>query len=353
MPAGLIERYRDLLPIDAGETPISLQEGATPLYPLERLGARLGIDCQIFAKFEGANPTGSFKDRGMTMAVTKVCSEGKKAVICASTGNTAASAAAYAAKAGLQAFVVIPEGKIAYGKLAQALAYGAKVLQIAGNFDQGLELVQEIVKTMPLGLVNSVNPYRLEGQKTIAFEVVDELGYAPDYHYLPVGNAGNIAAHWQGYLQYQQLGKFAKLPVMVGYQATGAAPFVVGHPIENPETVATAIRIGKPASWDLAVKAQQASAGWFAAATDEEILVSQQLLGCTEGIFCEPASAISIAGLLKDWQDGKIKAGSCVVCTLTGNGLKDPDIVTKRCQGQMQSVPAEEGALRELIASCS
>lgn len=345
----LIERYRMLLPLPGTATPVSLAEGSTPLYQLRTIPKKLGIDAEIFAKFEGANPTGSFKDRGMTVAVTQAVLEHKQAVLCASTGNTSASAAAYAARAGIKAIVIIPEGKIAYGKLAQALAYGATVLQIDGNFDLGLQLVREIAQQMDIALVNSVNPYRLQGQKTIAFEVIDEMGDVPDYHYLPVGNAGNISAHWMGYQEYHKLGKVNRLPVMVGYQAEGAAPLVQGVPVDDPETVATAIRIGKPASWDLAVAAQQHSNGWFASAADTELLAAQQLLGHCEGIFCEPASAISLAGVIKDWQAGKISAGSKIVCTLTGNGLKDPDVITKNCQGQLIKVAADLSAVRAEI----
>lgn len=323
---GIIHRYRDQLPIDKDTKVISLCEGNTPLIPLTKIPALIQRKATLFAKFEGLNPTGSFKDRGMTMAVTQAVSEGSKAVICASTGNTSASAAAYAARASIAAFVLIPEGKIAMGKLAQAMIHGATVLQIKGNFDDGMQLVKEIGETTPISVVNSINPFRIQGQKTIAFEIIDSLGEAPDYHCLPVGNAGNITAHWMGYKEYQKLGKSKNLPVMAGYQAAGAAPFVKGKMIDNPETVATAIRIGRPQSWDSAINAQRESGGWFDAFTDEEILETQQLLANVEGLFCEPASAVSVAGAIRDLKNGKIPEGSSVVCTLTGNGLKDPDI---------------------------
>ena len=329
-PQGLIARYRDHLPVHPNDKIVSLLEGDTPLIPLINLPAAIGSKVHLYAKFEGLNPTGSFKDRGMTMAVTQALNEGSKAVICASTGNTSASAAAYAARASLAAFVLIPEGKIALGKLAQAIIHGAEVLQIRGNFDDGMRLVKEIGETTPICVVNSINPYRIQGQKTIAFEIIETLGNAPDYHCLPVGNAGNITAHWLGYREFHSQGRSTKLPVMAGYQAAGAAPFVTGKMIDNPETVATAIRIGRPQSWDGAIKAQQESGGWFDAFSDQEILQTQQLLAKTEGIFCEPASAVSIAGAIRDLKSRRIPPGSTVVCTLTGNGLKDPDIALQQ-----------------------
>lgn len=327
---GLIERYRERLPVSENTRLISLSEGKTPLIQLLNIPRLIGKDVDIYAKYEGLNPTGSFKDRGMTMAVTKAVEEGSQAIICASTGNTSASAAAYAVRAGITAFVIIPEGKIALGKLAQTLMYGAKIIQIKGNFDAGMALVKEIVDHAPVTIVNSINPYRIDGQKTAAFEIVDELGDAPDYHCLPVGNAGNITAYWKGYKEYaNDSGNIppvaSKTPVMCGYQAAGAAPFLAGKMIDDPETVATAIRIGHPQSWDFAWAAQKESSGWFDCFSDEKILAAQKMLAAYEGIFCEPASAASLAGALNDIGSGRIPEGSKIVCTLTGNGLKDPD----------------------------
>jgi len=322
--AGLIARYRDRLPIPDDALAISLNEGNTPLVRLSSLcDTQRGIE--VFAKVDGANPTGSFKDRGMTVALTMAVHEGSGAVICASTGNTSAAAAAYAARAGIKAFVVIPDGKIAMGKLAQAMMHGAKVIQITGNFDDGMDVVKSMPEKAPVALVNSVNPYRLHGQKTAAFEIVDTLGDAPDYHFLPVGNAGNISAYWMGYSEYHSSGESTKLPVMVGCQASGAAPFVSGKPISEPETLATAIRIGNPQSWDLAQSAREHSGGWFTACDDNAILAAQKFLAQKEGIFCEPASAVSVAGLKSGLEEGRIEDGASIVCTLTGHGLKDPD----------------------------
>ena len=344
---GLIARYRDWLDLPAGVTPVSLLEGNTPLIRLRNIPRTLGVDADIYVKFEGLNPTGSFKARGMAAAVSMAVHEGSRAIICASTGNTSASAAAYAARAGIVSFVLIPEGKIALGKLAQAIMHGAEVLQIAGNFDDGMQLVKELARTAPVTLVNSVNPHRLQGQKTAAFEIVDTLGRAPDYHCLPVGNAGNISAYWMGYAQYQGAGR-CHLPVMAGYQAAGAAPFVAGHPVEQPETVATAIRIGNPQSWDKAIAAQQESGGWFAALSDDEILAAQKLLAEQEGVFCEPASAASIGGALRDLQSGRIPPGKTLVCTLTGNGLKDPDVAL-RSAPDLKPVKADRATLEAAI----
>ncbi|MCQ8103675.1 threonine synthase [Methylomonas sp. SURF-2] len=334
---GLIERYRNRLPVSADTRLISLCEGNTPLIRLENIPRLIGKDVEIFVKFEGLNPTGSFKDRGMTMAVTKAVEEGSRAIICASTGNTSASAAAYAVRAGIKAFVLIPEGKIALGKLAQTLMYGAQIIQINGNFDAGMNIVKQIADHAPVAIVNSINPFRLQGQKTAAFEIIDELGGAPDYHCLPVGNAGNISAYWMGYTEYAQdqpglPAVAATRPVMCGYQAAGAAPFVAGKMIDHPETVATAIRIGHPQSWDLAWKAQRESGGWFDSQTDQQILAAQKMLSQYEGVFCEPASATSLAGALQDIGSGKIPEGSRIVCTLTGNGIKDPDIAISQCR---------------------
>jgi len=329
---GLINRYRDHLPIGEDTRIISLNEGNTPLIKLENIPKLIGKEVEIYVKYEGLNPTGSFKDRGMTMAVTKAVEERSEAIICASTGNTSASAAAYAVRAGIRAFVLIPDGKIALGKLAQTLMYGAEIIQINGNFDQGMSLVKEVAKHAPVTIVNSINPFRIEGQKTAAFEIVDDLGDAPDYHCLPVGNAGNITAYWKGYSEYATNKVATKRPIMCGYQAAGAAPFVKGEMIDNPETVATAIRIGRPQSWDFARNAQKESGGWFDKFTDQQILAAQKMLSQNEGIFCEPASATSLAGALHDISNGKIKEGSKIVCTLTGNGLKDPDTAISQCK---------------------
>jgi threonine synthase len=317
---GVIQEHRAFLPITADSPVVTLLEGGTPLLPAPRLGERVGA--RVFLKVEGANPTGSFKDRGMTVAISKAVEEGAKAVVCASTGNTSASAAAYAARAGLTCAVLIPDGYIALGKLAQALIHGARVLQIRGNFDAALDIVRELGERAPVTIVNSINPYRIEGQKTGAFEIVDVLGDAPDYHCIPVGNAGNITAYWKGYREYQDAGRTTRLPRMLGFQAAGAAPIVEGHPIDEPETVATAIRIGRPASWYGATAAASESGGGIAAVTDDEILDAYRYLASTESVFCEPASAASVAGLLKS----DIAEGSTVVCVLTGHGLKDPDI---------------------------
>lgn len=345
---GIIDRYRDWLPVPDGARLISLTEGATPLIRLDRLAAQLGHGIKVYAKFEGANPTGSFKDRGMTMAVTMAVNAGSEAIVCASTGNTSAAAAAYAARAGVRAFVVIPDGKIALGKLAQAMLHGATVIQIRGNFDVGMALVKQLPDLAPVTLVNSVNPYRLQGQKTAAFEVVDALGRAPDYHYLPVGNAGNISAYWMGYREYQAAGQCAQRPRMVGCQAAGAAPFVTGEPVDAPDTVATAIRIGHPQSAALARDAQAQSGGWFRASDDTEILAAQKHLAQSEGIFCEPASAVSIAGLQADVAGGQVEPGSVVVCTLTGHGLKDPDTAIAQSDAPM-CVEPELDAVRAAI----
>ncbi|MCL4315356.1 MAG: threonine synthase [Gammaproteobacteria bacterium] len=346
---GLIAKYRDRLPVRDDTRIISLGEGNTPLIRLHHIPRLTGRDVDIYVKYEGLNPTGSFKDRGMTMAVTKAVEEGSHAVICASTGNTSAAAAAYAARAGIKAFVLIPDGKIAMGKLAQTMMYGATILQIKGNFDDGMRLVKEVAQTAPVTIVNSINPYRLQGQKTAAFEIVEELGFAPDYHCLPVGNAGNITAYWMGYSEYHASGIIHQRPRMVGYQASGAAPFLRGKMVDNPETVATAIRIGHPQSWDAAWRVQKESEGWFAECTDEAILAAQKMLAGKEGIFCEPASAASLAGALRDIESGKIAAGSKIVCTLTGNGLKDPDIAIKQSTATVISIEAELDKVQSAI----
>ncbi len=326
---GLINAYREYLPVSEKTPIITLFEGNTPLIEATNLPKILKKDIRILLKFEGLNPTGSFKDRGMTMAISKAAESGKKAVICASTGNTSASAAAYAAKANMKAFVILPKGAVALGKLSQAIIYGAKIIAINGNFDDALFIVRKIGEELPVEVVNSVNPYRIEGQKTAAFEICDALKDAPDYHFIPVGNAGNITAYWKGYKEYKELGKIKKLPKMMGWQAEGSAPIVKGYPIKNPQTIATAIKIGNPYSWQRALMAAQESKGKIDAVTDDEILYAYKLVASKEGIFCEPASAASIAGLLKSIKEGLIEDGSTVVCTLTGSGLKDPDTAMK------------------------
>ena len=340
----LIDHYRHFLPLPQNASAVSLGEGQTPLLPLPKLARLIGKNIELYAKFEGMNPTGSFKDRGMTMAVSKALADGARALICASTGNTSASAAAYGARAGMTVFVVLPENKIASGKMAQALAAGAIVLAISGNFDDGMQLVKEVSNRYPVALVNSVNPYRLQGQKTAAFEILEDLGRPPDYHFLPVGNAGNISAYWLGYCEATGVDPgFAAdteemyammqthtgtLPKMIGIQAKGAAPFVSGTFVKEPETIATAIRIGAPQSWEKALIVQQRSQGWFAAVSDDAILAAQKLLCESEGIFCEPASAASIAGFIEAVKTGQIEEGKQVVCTLTGHGLKDPEAIS-------------------------
>ncbi len=330
---GLINAYRPHLPVSEATPVITLHEGNTPLIPVPTIAAEIGKKVEVFVKYDGLNPTGSFKDRGMTLAISKAKEEGAKAVICASTGNTSAAAAAYAKRGGLRAFVIIPEGYVALGKLAQALVYGAEILAIKGNFDRALEIVRELGDTYPVTVVNSVNPYRLEGQKTAAFEVVDALGNAPDWLCIPVGNAGNITAYWMGFCQYQQLGRCDRLPKMMGFQAAGSAPLIEGAPVKNPDTVATAIRIGNPANWQKALTVENASQGEFNAVSDDEILHAYRLLG-QEGIFCEPASAASVAGLLK--LRDRVPAGATIVCVLTGNGLKDPDSAIEHSHSRLQ-----------------
>ncbi len=326
---GLIENYREFLPVSETTPVVSLNEGNTPLIPIQNLAKYLGIKANWYVKFEGLNPTGSFKDRGMCMAVTKAKEAGMKTVICASTGNTSASAAAYAAKANMDCIVLIPKGKIALGKLSQAMMHGARVIQIDGNFDVALNIVREIAEKEPIALVNSVNPYRIEGQKTGAFEIVDQLGSAPNYHFMPVGNAGNITAYWKGYKEYLDLGKTSFLPKMVGFQAEGAAPIVRGHVIENPETIATAIRIGNPASWSFAEAARDESNGFIGMVSDDLITQYQQLLAQKDGVFCEPACAVSIAGVVEMAESYDFKPTDNIVSVITGHGLKDPDQAIK------------------------
>ncbi len=355
---GIIHRYRDHLNVGDNTPVVTLCEGNTPLVHAEALSARLGDNFEVYLKYEGLNPTGSFKDRGMTLAVSHAAGEGSKAIMCASTGNTSASAAAYAARAGMECLVIIPDGNIALGKMAQALMHGAKVFAVRGNFDDALRMVREITSNYPITLVNSVNPHRLEGQKTGAFEVVDALGDAPDYHFIPVGNAGNITAYWRGYAQFKELRKCSQIPKMMGFQAAGAAPIVHGHVIENPETVATAIRIGNPASWKFAEEARDSSNGMIDLVTDEEILTAYSWLARNEGIFCEPASAASVAGLLKLAQSDYFREESTqrekdhkirIVCVLTGHGLKDPDNAIKQSPNYI-SIPASVDAVLEHVA---
>ena len=365
---GLIEHYRSQLPVNEDTKIISLGEGNTPLIKLNNITPNKFVE--IYVKYEGLNPTGSFKDRGMTMAVTKAVEEGAKAIICASTGNTSASAAAYAARAGITAFVLIPEGKIAQGKLAQAMMEGAVVIQIKGNFDEGMQLVKEVANEAPVTIVNSINPFRLQGQKTAAFEIIEELGRAPDFHCLPVGNAGNITAHWIGYSEcacdknenvtkacaycdgncpFTTSPVVSTRPKMVGYQASGSAPFMRGKMVDKPETIATAIRIGHPQSWDYAWIVNKESDGWFDECSDEEILTTQKMLAEKEGIFCEPASAISLAGAIRDIGSGKIPENSCVVCTLTGHGLKDPDTAIQQSTAPVVKVEASLDQVKSAI----
>jgi len=330
--AGLIEKYRQYLPVNAATPVITLNEGNTPLVFSKYLSSRIGKGCEVYLKYEGLNPTGSFKDRGMTMAISKACEEGSRAVICASTGNTSASAAAYAARAGIKCVVLIPDGHIAMGKLSQALIHGALVLQVRGNFDDALRLVRETAQKYPITLVNSLNPYRIEGQKTASFEICDAFGSAPDFQVMPVGNAGNITAYWKGYKQYKQEGRINALPKLLGFQAEGAAPIVRGRIVENPETIATAIRIGNPASWKQAEQARDESGGLIDMVSDEEILEAYKLLAARDGVFAEPASCASVAGLLKLADSGDFFGSaekSRIVCILTGHGLKDPDRAIK------------------------
>ncbi len=342
---GLIDRYRDHLPVTDSTPIVSLGEGDTPLLLSERLSERTGAS--VFLKYEGLNPTGSFKDRGMTLAVSKALEEGSRAVVCASTGNTSASAAAYAGKAGLMCAVLVPEGYVALGKLAQALAHGARVVEIAGNFDVALALTRELAEAGEVTLVNSVNPFRIEGQKTAAFEIVEALGRAPDLHLIPVGNAGNITAYWRGYKEAEGAGWSSSHPRMHGFQAAGAAPIVSGVVVEEPDTIATAIRIGNPASWDGANEAASSSGGSIESVTDDEILAAYRLLAA-EGVFVEPASAASVAGLVKMSERGAIETDSIVVCVLTGHGLKDPDRAIDSAPERMRA-PAEIGAIREKL----
>ncbi|WP_432077039.1 threonine synthase [Streptomyces wuyuanensis] len=343
---GIIEEYRDRLPVTDTTPVVTLGEGGTPLVFAQSLSEVTG--CDVYLKVEGANPTGSFKDRGMTMAITKAKEEGAQAVICASTGNTSASAAAYAGRAGMVSAVLIPQGKIAMGKLGQALVHGAKILQVDGNFDDCLVLARGLSENYPVALVNSVNPVRIEGQKTAAFEIVDALGEAPDVHVLPVGNAGNITAYWKGYKEYAADGMAARTPRMWGFQASGSAPIVRGEVVKDPSTIATAIRIGNPASWEFALAAKEESGGFIDEVTDRQILRAYKLLASREGVFVEPASAASVAGLLKAAEEGKVDAGQRIVCTVTGNGLKDPDWAVAGAP-QPLTVPVDAAAAAEQL----
>lgn len=357
---GIIEEYREFIPLAPG-APVTLLEGGTPLVPAPALARRLGVRADIRLKLEGANPTGSFKDRGMTAAISKAVADGARVVICASTGNTSASAAAYAARAGLRCVVVIPDGAIAMGKLAQAIAHGAEVVPIRGNFDQALAIVREMADAGLATLVNSVNPWRIEGQKTAAFEIVDQLssgaqgtqgsaGIAPDWLAIPVGNAGNITAYWKGFREYAAAGRIGALPRMAGFQAAGAAPIVLGRPVEHPETIATAIRIGNPASWTSARAAADDSGGFIDSVTDEEILEAYRLLAQAEGVFAEPASCASVAGLTKMARDGRLRDGQCAVAVLTGNGLKDPSTAIESAPEVRDAIDADYESVSGLLA---
>ena len=348
---GIIERYREYLPVTEKTPVISIDEGNTPLIKANHLSSLMGNDFEVYLKYEGLNPTGSFKDRGMTLAVSKAIEERATAVICASTGNTSASAAAYSAKAGIKCIVLIPEGSIALGKLAQALIHGARVIAVKGNFDDALRIVREITQKECITLVNSLNPYRIEGQKTGSFEICDVLGRAPDYHAIPVGNAGNITAYWKGYLEYKAKGKIKELPKMIGFQAAGSAPIVEKKVIKDPRTIATAIKIGNPASWKMAEEARDASGGLIEAVTDEEILDAYKLLASEEGVFVEPASAASVAGILKKAGQGYFKgAGRKIVCILTGHGLKDPDRAIASITEPKVVEASYDAVMREIVS---
>ncbi|MGM0419775.1 MAG: threonine synthase [Bacillota bacterium] len=344
---GVIDAYRQFMPLVSGAEVISLQEGNTPLLYVPKLAAKFDLDIDLYLKYEGVNPTGSFKDRGMTLAVSQAVAEESKAIICASTGNTSAAAAAYGARAGVKAIVVVPEGKIALGKLAQAAIHGAKIIQVKGNFDQALELVKELTEEYPVTLVNSLNPYRIEGQKSAAFEVVDQLGAAPDILAIPVGNAGNITAYWQGFQEYHQAGYAESVPEMWGFEAEGSAAITYDKIITEPETLATAIRIGNPASWEKAVRAAQESQGLITSVTDDEILKAYKAIAATAGVFAEPASAASVAGVIKQAESGQLPSGSKVVAVLTGHGLKDPELALSEVSPPEAVEPELEIVLKE------
>jgi threonine synthase len=348
---GIIEKYKDFLPVSDKTPVVTLNEGNTPLIKSLYVSEIIKEDIDLYFKYEGTNPTGSFKDRGMTLAISKALEDNVKAVICASTGNTSASAAAYSARANISAIVLIPEGKIAMGKLIQAMIHGAMVLQAESNFDEALRIVRQIAEKYPIVLVNSLNPFRIEGQKTAAFEVCDQLGFAPKYHSLPVGNAGNITAYWKGYKEFYTAKRIQSLPKMLGFQAAGAAPIVLGHPVEKPETVATAIRIGNPASWKGAAAARDESGGLIESVTDKEILDAYKFIASREGIFCEPASAASLSGVIKLSKQNFFSKGDTVVCTLTGNGLKDPDCALKLSKPPIK-VKADITAVEDALRGC-
>jgi len=344
---GVLERYREFFDFDANFPIVTLEEGNTPLIPAPAVAKQTGVaGLEVYLKYEGANPTGSFKDRGMTYAVSRAKAEGATHVICASTGNTSASAAAYGARVGLKTMIILPQGKVAMGKLSQAVLYGAEIVEITGNFDQALDVVRVIGQAPGVTIVNSINPYRLEGQRTGAFEICDQLGgHAPDYHFIPVGNAGNITAYWRGYKAYHTAGKIAALPRMFGYEAEGSAAIVRGQKIDNPETIATAIRIGNPTSWEGAVSARDESGGVIDSVTDDEIVAAYQFLASHEGVFCEPSSAASVAGLWKACKAGWVKPGSRVACVLTGNGLKDPDNAIRYGEANKVTLPPDIGQI--------
>lgn len=346
---GVIHRYAAHLPVSDATPVVTLLEGGTPLIPVPSFVKAIGGQFDLYLKYEGLNPTCSFKDRGMTLAVSKAKERGAEVVICASTGNTSAAAAAYASRAGMKCVVLLPNGKIALGKLAQALMYGATTIAVEGNFDEALRIVRELGETGKVEVVNSVNPVRIEGQKTAAFEIIDDLGRAPDFHFLPVGNAGNITAYWRGYREYHAAGRSSQLPRMFGFQAAGAAPIVDGHPIPNPNTIATAIRIGNPASWQGATDALKQSNGFIDKVTDDEILAAYQLIARTEGVFVEPACAAPLAGLIRCQRDGRIPAGSLITATMTGHGLKDPDTAIKAAGFEPVVVPATMEAVMKVI----
>lgn len=345
---GVIRYYQPHLSVTPDIPVVTLLEGNTPLVRCQRLADTICPEIELYLKLEGMNPTGSFKDRGMTVAISRAVQEGAQAVICASTGNTSASAAAYAARAGLRAYVVVPRGNIAKGKLSQAVIHGARIISIEGSFDHALKMVQVAARRYPITLVNSVNPYRIEGQKTAAFEICEALGGAPDHHFLPVGNAGNITAYWRGYREYHEAGRIARLPRMMGFEAEGAAPIVRGYPIEKPETIASAIRIGNPASWESAVRARDESGGEIGMISDEDIIAAYRLIARTEGIFCEPASAVGVAGVIKKAPSGFFRPGDRVVCTLTGHGLKDPDTALSQVSDVVE-IPASLEKLAEIL----
>lgn len=345
---GVIKEYRRFLPIDSSWKVISLLEGNTPLVEAESLAKAIKFGGRLYLKCEGFNPTGSFKDRGMTVAISAAFNGGKRAVICASTGNTSASAAAYAAKAGMKAFVLLPKGAVAMGKLSQAVIYGARVIALQGTFDDALSVVRKVAELLPVEVVNSVNPLRIEGQKTAAFEICDELKRAPDFHFLPVGNAGNITAYWKGYKEYFNEGIIDSLPRMMGFQAEGAAPIVKGYPIKNPQTIASAIKIGNPYSWQSALEAVSQSNGLIGAVSDDEILRAYRLIASLEGVFCEPASASSVAGFLKLCNEGFFKGNEVVVCTLTGSGLKDPQVAMDISEKPVTLPPKLDLVIKEL-----